>query len=236
VPRSPAGPGRAAADPTIVAVTSGATAELLAGIASSVDPDVIQHHGDPTPDQVAASPRPAWAVISIPSVVPAEAAREALVADAVQRAGALLAAGARRIVLDTAGGPHPGGTGTRADPSLAAAVAREVPVILAAGCRRPRGAGLLAIPASRRRRFGVEPAPPRSAAAKDPLAVALFAKRARAARLDRPNVPSGPTPSIPARRGDARGHWAERDFGGRFGGDAGRGAGAARGGLCRPPP
>ena len=44
-----------------------------------------------------------------------------------------LAAGAERILLDTAGGPHPGGTGTRAAPSLAAAVAREMPVILAGG-------------------------------------------------------------------------------------------------------
>ncbi len=208
--------------PTIVAVTSGATAELLAGIAMSVDPDVIQHHGDPTPDQVAASTRPAWAVLALPAVAPAAAAaREALVADAVQRAGALVAAGARRIVLDTAGGPHPGGTGTRADPSLAAAVAREVPVILAGGLSPASVApALLAIPA-----VGVDvasgveaPRLPGERPRKDPLAVALFVKRARAARLDRPNVPSGPAPVHPGLvEADARGHWgAERDFGGRF--------------------
>ena len=42
-------------------------------------------------------------------------------------------AGADRILLDAAGGPHPGGTGTRIATELARAVAREVPVILAGG-------------------------------------------------------------------------------------------------------
>ena len=140
---------------------------------------------------------------------------------AVARARAHLAAGAARIVLDTAGGPHPGGTGTRADTSLAAAVAREVPVILAGGLDPASVAGaLLAVPA-----VGVDVASgveaPRVAGErprKDPLAVALFAKRARAARFDRPNTPAGPTPVHPGLlEADARGHWGvERDFGGRF--------------------
>ena len=47
--------------------------------------------------------------------------------------GEHLAAGATRLLLDTAGGPHPGGTGTRAAPPLVAAVARELPVTLAGG-------------------------------------------------------------------------------------------------------
>ena len=42
-------------------------------------------------------------------------------------------AGAARILLDTAGGPYPGGTGVRADGGLVAAVAREVRVTLAGG-------------------------------------------------------------------------------------------------------
>ena len=147
--------------------------------------------------------------------------RAALVDATVGRARALLAAGAARIVLDTAGGPHPGGTGTRADAALAAAVAREVPVVLAGGLNPASVAGaLLAVPA-----VGVDvasgveaPRVPGERPRKDPLAVALLAKRARAARFDRPNAPSGPTPVHPGLlEADGRGHWGvERDFGGRF--------------------
>ena len=53
---------------------------------------------------------------------------------------------------------------------------------------------------------------------KDPYLVALFVKRARAARDDRPNTPFGPTP-VPAGLLDAdgAGRWGmERDFGGRY--------------------
>ena len=64
-------------------------------------------------------------------------------------ARAYLAAGAARILLDTAGGPHPGGTGVRVDADLAAAVAREVPVILAGGLD-PANVGRGASRASRR--------------------------------------------------------------------------------------
>ncbi len=144
---------------------------------------------------------------------------EALVDEAVARARAYVAAGAARILLDTAGGTHPGGTGTRADPTLVAAVAREVPVILAGGLNAASIAGALrAVPA-----VGVDVASGVEAARvrgerprKDLLAVALFAKRARAARFDRPNVPSGPTPVHAGLiEADTRGHWGvERDFGG----------------------
>ncbi len=41
--------------------------------------------------------------------------------------------GVERVLLDTAGGPHPGGTGTRADVTAAAAIAREMPITLAGG-------------------------------------------------------------------------------------------------------
>jgi tryptophan synthase beta chain len=53
---------------------------------------------------------------------------------------------------------------------------------------------------------------------KDPLRVALFVKRARAARLDRPNVPFGPAPVHPGLlEADAAGRWGvDRQFGGRY--------------------
>ena len=53
---------------------------------------------------------------------------------------------------------------------------------------------------------------------KDPFRVALFVKRARAARDDRPNVAFGPTPVHPGLlEADAAGRWGmERDFGGRY--------------------
>ena len=53
---------------------------------------------------------------------------------------------------------------------------------------------------------------------KDPLRVALFVKRARAARDDRPNVAFGPTPVHPGLLdADGAGRWGmERDFGGRY--------------------
>ena len=94
-------------------------------------------------------------------------------------------------------------------------------MILAGGLDPASVAGaLLAVPA-----VGVDvasgveaPRVPGERPRKDPLAVALLAKRARAARFDRPNAPSGPTPVHPGLlEADARGHWGvERDFGGRF--------------------
>src|SRR5207247_10776185 len=66
---------------------------------------------------------------------------------------------------------------------------------------------------------GVErPREPGRRPMKDPLRVAMFIKRARAARDDRPNVAFGPTP-VHAGLLDADGHgrWGmERDFGGRY--------------------
>jgi tryptophan synthase beta chain len=208
--------------PAIVAITAEADDALLAALAADVNVDAIQYAGGEPPTRIAASPRPAWTVVHLPAQAPGDAGeRETLVAGAIARARAHLAAGAARIVLDTAGGRHPGGTGTRADASLAAAVAREIPVILAGGLGPASVAGaLLAVPA-----IGVDVASgvetPRVAGErphKDPLAVALLAKRARAARFDRPNTPAGPTPvHAGLLETDGRGHWGvERDFGGRF--------------------
>ncbi len=208
--------------PSIVAITAGADDALLHALAGVVNVDAIQFAGGEPPARTGASPRPAWAVVHLPAQAPGDAAERARVVEAaLDRARAHLGAGAARIVLDTAGGPHPGGTGTRADTTLAAAVAREVPVILAGGLNPASVAGaLLAVPA-----IGVDvasgaeaPRGPGERPRKDPLSVALLAKRARAARFDRPNGPSGPTPVHPGLlEADARGHWGvERDFGGRF--------------------
>ena len=147
----------------------------------------------------------------------------------VQRARTYLAAGAARIMLDTSGGPFPGGTGRRAATELAAAIAREVPIVLAGGLRPADVAGsLLAIPAigvdvasgvERQRRDGTIARDRRDGRPrKDAFKVGLFVKRAKAARLDRPQSAARPTP---VHRGlldvDARGRWGvEGEFGGRY--------------------
>ena len=131
--------------------------------------------------------------------------------------------GVERLLLDTAGGPHPGGTGRRA---------RRRP----RRGRRPRAAGHPRPAAStrrtsarrscadpgrrRRRRVGRRGrrGSPAQRPRKDPLRVALFVKRARAARVDRPTSPSRPTPVDPGLlEADAAGRWGiGREFGGRY--------------------
>jgi tryptophan synthase beta subunit len=197
----------------IIVVTANLPAADLASVIDAVDPDAVQFSGDEPPASLAAVGRPVWKALR---VGPGDTA-----AAVVDRAHAYLRAGAERILLDAAGGPHPGGTGTRVNAALAAAVAREVPVTLAGGLS-PRNVGqaLLDIPASGvdvasgvevRRQRGERPR-------KDPLAVALFAKRARDARRHRPNAAFGPTPVHPGLLAvDAAGRWGtERDFGGRY--------------------
>jgi tryptophan synthase beta subunit len=199
--------------PRIVAITADAGGDRLAEIVRAVDPDVVQLSGDETTDDVATAGRPVWKALKVrdgddPSVV-------------VEQARAYLAAGAERILLDAAGGAHPGGTGTRVSATLAAAVAREVPVVLAGGLDPANVAGALReIPAigvdsasgtERPRTPGVRPT-------KDPLRVALFVKRARAARLDRPHVAARPTVADPGLLlADDHGRWGvHREFGGRY--------------------
>ncbi|HUG30579.1 MAG TPA: tryptophan synthase subunit beta [Candidatus Limnocylindria bacterium] len=139
----------------------------------------------------------------------------------VHRARAFLEAGAARILVDTSGGMHPGGTGTRANAALVAQVARQVPVVLAGGLDPSNVGGALRGSAA----VGVDVASgteePRTLGArprKDALRVALFVKRARAARADRPNTPDRPTPVDPGLlEADANGRWGiDRAFGGRY--------------------
>ncbi|HSG86413.1 MAG TPA: tryptophan synthase subunit beta [Candidatus Limnocylindrales bacterium] len=213
VVRAAATPGHR---PQIVAITVDADAEALRAIVAAVDPDAIQLHGDESPGQAAAAGRPVWRAIRVPvGATPDD------VGPILDEASVWSAAGAERILLDASGGPHPGGTGRRIDPAVAAAVAREVPVLLAGGLDPTSVSdAVLAVPAigvdvaggaERPREPGVRPV-------KDPLRVALFVKRARAARWDRPQSPARPTP-VPAGllEADATGRWGiDRAFGGRY--------------------
>ena len=210
--RSAAG-GGGARTPRIVVITADLPADELARVIAAVDPDAVQLSGGEPASAIASIGRPAWKALR----VGAGASPNRV----VSTARAFLAAGAERILLDAAGGPHPGGAGIRVDVALAGAVAREVPVILAGGLGPATvGEAVLAIPA-----VGVDvasgvegPRVPGERPRKDPVKVAVFAKRARDARRHRPNVAFGPTPvHAGLLEVDAAGRWGmERDFGGRY--------------------
>ncbi|HEX5015336.1 MAG TPA: tryptophan synthase subunit beta [Candidatus Limnocylindrales bacterium] len=209
--------GRAA--PQIVAITADAGEERLAEIVAAVDPDAVQLSGDEPSSLIPKVGRAAWKALHLPADEPSDVAAAAASIVALGREH--LAGGASRLLLDTAGGPHPGGTGIRAAPPLVAAIARELPVTLAGGLSSASvGDALRLAPV-----VGVDVASgverPREAGqrpTKDPLKVALFVKRARAARLDRPNAPIRPTPVHPGLvEADEAGRWGEdRAFGGRY--------------------
>ncbi len=184
-----------------------------------IDPDVVQLNADVPPALATALGRATWKVLHLPASEPEDLVAAA--AAVVARGRAFIDAGVERILLDTAGGPHPGGTGTRSSVALAAAVARELPIVLAGGLSPVNvGQAVLDVPA-----LGVDVASGVEAArisgqrpGKDAVRVALFAKRARAARMDRPNVAVRPTPVDPGLLvADAAGRWGvHREFGGRY--------------------
>ena len=215
-----------AARPAIVAITVDRSGDDLNAIAAALDADAIQLSGNEAPSLIAALDRPAWKALHLPPApadAPSGITREpsAAAAQLVARARAFLDAGAARILLDTSGGPHPGGTGRRADPALVEAISREIPVVLAGGLD-PASVGV-ALRASAAIgadvASGVEgPRVTGERPRKDPLKVAIFAKRARAARADRPNLPSRPSPVDPSLlEADERGRWGlDRGFGGRY--------------------
>ena len=199
--------------PRIVLVTADPPPDVLRAAVVAVDPDAVQLSGDEPASAVAQAGRPVWKALKVrPDDDP-----DTIVASA----RAWLEAGAERILLDTAGGQYPGGTGVRVESGVAAAVAREVPVTLAGGLHPGNvGDALLAIPAT-----GVDVASGTDAPRvtgerprKDPFRVALFTKRARDARRHRPNVAFGPSPVHPGLlEVDGAGRWGmERDFGGRY--------------------
>src|SRR5205085_3147491 len=109
-----------ASRPLIVAITVDRGVDELREITGALDPDAIQLSGNEAVDTVASLGRPAWKVLHLPSGSPdphPDADRF------VAAARAYLAAGATRLLLDTAGGEFPGGTGRQPSTGLAAAVA-----------------------------------------------------------------------------------------------------------------
>ena len=210
---------RADRRPAIVAITVDRSAADLNEIAAALDADAIQLSGAEEPALVAELDRPAWKTIHLPSATSnaphadgptgITKGNASLAAELLERVTAFRAAGAQRIMLDTSGGPHPGGTGRRADPALVAAIAREVPVVLAGGLEPAsvgealRDSAAVGVDVA----SGVEtPRVQGERPRKDALKVALFAKRARAARADRPNLPSRPDAGrpVPPRGGRPR--------------------------------
>jgi tryptophan synthase beta chain len=211
--------------PAIVAITADRSEGELSEIVAALDPDVIQLSGNETDALIGALERPAWKVVHLPREAGVAAGDDdggvAVTTAAIARARSALAAGAARILLDTAGGVHPGGTGIRAATGTVAAVARELPVLLGGGLDPTSVGDALRTSAA----VGVDVASgvegPRSAGErprKDPLLVALFVKRAREARADRPNLAVRPTPvDAGLLDADVRGRWGtDRQFGGRY--------------------
>ena len=242
--------------PKIVAVFADAPAAAIEAAIASFDPDVVQLSGGEPVSAIAAIRRPVWKVLHLPAAdevvatpaagaLPAakatpEASRAdagSIAASAIEAGKSYLAAGTDRLILDTAGGPFPGGTGRQVARQIAAAVAREIPIILAGGLDAGNVAeAMLGVPAvgvdvASGVEFHPVAASPSAASAtaraaatvgarprKDPFRVALFAKRARAARFDRPHIRFLPTPVLEELlEPDAHGKWGiDHDFGGRY--------------------
>jgi tryptophan synthase beta chain len=195
--------------PRVVLVTADATQTEMATWTAAIDPDIVQLSGNETVDGTPIPVRTSWKVV-----------RAGADADgALAEAKAWRAAGCERIVVDAAHAGMLGGTGQAANRGAAARIANELPVTLAGGLRpsnvaqAARDTAAIGIDVA----SGVEIAgtrPPR----KDPLAVALFVKRAKAARFDLPQTPSRPQPvSAGLLEADERGRWGtNRDLGGRY--------------------
>jgi tryptophan synthase beta subunit len=227
VPGTPRGltPGRAASlaafaralpvAPRVVLVTANEGPDSLAALVAGVDPDLVQLSGSEELELAGRIGRPVWKVLRI--------TRDA--STTVAEARRWLSSGrCERILLDAA---HPrllGGTGTAVDRVAAADVARQVPVVLAGGLTAANvPAAVLEVPAlGVDVASGVEQSPRgrrrRAMPRKDPLKVALFVKRARAARIDRPHAAARPEPvDAGLVEADDRGRWGEaRDLGGRY--------------------
>jgi tryptophan synthase beta chain len=235
--------------PLIVAVFADAAPAAIDAAIAAFDPDAIQLSGHEPVEAVAAIRRPVWKVLHLPAAdaVAGTAAAAGAAAGlayagttasaAIEAGKSYLAAGTERLILDTAGGPFPGGTGRQVARCIAAAVAREIPVILAGGLAASNvGQAMLEVPAvGVDVASGVEIRPAKASVSdaavtarataavgsrprKDPVRAALFVKRAKAARFDRPHIQARPTP-VPESLldPDRAGKWGlDRDLGGRY--------------------
>ncbi len=208
----------AGSGPLMVGVFADRDPNEVAALAARVGLDMVQLHGDEPVDDLDVIPLPVLKVLHIPETDEGGASID----DIATRAEAFEdKSNLQAILLDTSDPAVIGGSGRRSSTSLARAVADRLPVVLAGGLSPANVASaLIDIPA-----IGVDVSsgvePTRRAEgrpAKDPLAVALFVKRATGARLDRPTVPFGPRPvDAGLLDADAHGRWGlDRSFGGRF--------------------
>ncbi|MFV2063632.1 MAG: tryptophan synthase subunit beta [Chloroflexota bacterium] len=213
--------------PLLVGVFADRAADDVAAISDRLGLDMVQLHGNEPSTDLDRIPLPVLKVLHVPAADPSDPsdpehasdnAIDALLADA---ASYQVKPNLRAILLDTSDPNALGGTGRRASTAAARAIAERIPVVLAGGLDPSSVAeALIDIPAiGVDVSSGVEPRPrPKGRPSKDPFRVALFAKRAAAARIDRPTVAFGPHPVDPGLlEADAHGRWGiDRDFGGRF--------------------
>jgi tryptophan synthase beta subunit len=226
-----AGPAR----PCLVGVFADSDVATIQRMVTTLGLDEIQLSGDEAPELVDRLDRPVQKVLHLPSqsagqdasagddnAVARQAADQVVETARRYRAAPSLAG----ILLDTSDAARRGGTGRRSDAVIAALVARQIPVTLSGGLTAGNVADALrVIPAiGVDVASGVERRGPRARSAngragpKDPYLVALFVKRARAARIDRPHAAARPAPVDPGLLdADEHGRWGtERQFGGRY--------------------
>jgi tryptophan synthase beta chain len=207
--------------PLIVGIFADRPAGEVAAVAARLGLDAVQLHGHERPADLDRIQLPVLKVLHVPAAEASDGA-EATIDDLIRQADRFARKpNLQAILLDTSDPQALGGTGRRASVELARAIATQVPVILAGGLDAANVArALLDVPA-----IGVDVSSgvePRDVAAhrpsKDPLKVALFVKRANAARQDRPTVASGPQPvDASLIDADEHGRWGiGRAFGGRF--------------------
>jgi tryptophan synthase beta subunit len=209
--------------PSIVGVFADRPADEVAAISARLGLDMVQLHGHEGPGDLDRIPLPVLKVLHIAAADDEdEAQRDQTVATFEAEAAAFADKhNLHAILLDTSDPDALGGTGRRASVALARAAASRWPVVLAGGLDAANVAGaLIDIPAiGVDVSSGVEPRPrPQGRPPKDPFRVALFVKRAAAARLDRPTVAFGPRPvDIGLLDPDVQGRWGtDRGFGGRY--------------------
>ena len=208
-------PGNA---PLLVGVFADEDPAAVAALAARLDLDAVQLHGSEPASQLDHIPLPVLKVLHIPAADDATASADEVVAQAEAYTAK---SNLQALILDTSDPSALGGTGKRASVEVARTVANHVPVVLAGGLTAADVAqALIDVPAiGVDSSSGVEPSPrPEGRPYKDPLKVALFVKRANAARMDLPTVPAGPRPVDPGLlEADAAGRWGvDRAFGGRF--------------------